>query len=146
MRRVFRWTASAILAIGVGAQFVRPARTNPSIDPSRMLFARGAVPPEAAAVLDRACRDCHSNETRWPWYSGVAPVSWFVIDHVNHGRSHFNYSDWTAYEPAEARKLLKNSCDLARKREMPLPSYLRMHADARLTDRDIDALCRLAEG
>ena len=60
-----------------------------------------------ALILDRACRDCHSNETRWPWYSNVAPVSWFVIDHVNHGRSHFNYSAWARYSAREKVELLK---------------------------------------
>jgi hypothetical protein len=103
------------------------------------------VAPAAAAVLERACRDCHSNDTRWPWYSGVAPVSWFVIDHVNHGRRHFNYSNWATYEAEEARRLLQNACAFARKRTMPLPSYLRMHPDARLNDQDVAALCDWAE-
>lgn len=131
--------AAGVLAIGI--QFVRPARTNPPTDASRTLFARAAVPAPAADVLRRACRDCHSNDTRWPWYSGVAPVSWFVIDHVNHGRSHFNYSDWAQYDREETRRLIESSCKFARDYSMPLPSYLRMHREARLTPQDIDALC-----
>ena len=75
-------------------QLVRPARTNPPTDRPRTLFARVTVSAADRRGAERACRDCHSNDTRWPWYSNVAPVSWFVIDHVNHGRSHFNYSDW----------------------------------------------------
>ncbi|MEO6214172.1 MAG: heme-binding domain-containing protein, partial [Vicinamibacterales bacterium] len=125
-----------------GIQFFGPARTNPATDPAGTLMARVRVPAEAAAVLQRACRDCHSNDTRWPWYSTVAPASWFVIDHVNHGRSHFNYSEWTRYAPADAERLLNSSCELARKGAMPLPSYLRIHRDAALSPADIETLCQ----
>lgn len=131
----------AVVVLAAGIQLVRPARTNPGTDESRALFARAQIPPQAAAVLQRACRDCHSNNTRWPWYSQVAPVSWFVIEHVNHGRSHFNYSDWAQYDGEAAARLIKNSCDLARQGEMPLPSYVRMHGETRLTPADVEALC-----
>jgi hypothetical protein len=94
MPKLFRWTVAALFLVLLAAQFVRPARTNPRTDPSRTLAAVHPMPAAVASAFDRACRDCHSNETRWPWYSHVAPVSWFVIDHVNHGRSHFNSSDW----------------------------------------------------
>jgi hypothetical protein len=67
-----------------------------------------------------------------------------VIDHVNHGRSHFNYSDWARYDAVERARLLKNSCEFARKGSMPLPSYVRMHGETRLTQEDVDALCRWA--
>ena len=82
---------AALAAVGaIAIQFVRPPRTNPPIEAARTLQARLALTADETRVLERACRDCHSNETRWPWYSQVAPVSWWVIDHVNHGRSHFN--------------------------------------------------------
>lgn len=138
---VTRWLIIAVATIAVGVQAVRPARTNPAADASRSLHAQVRVPQEVTAVLDRACRDCHSNETRWPWYSAVAPVSWFVIDHVNHGRSHFNYSDWRQYGRDDATRLLQNACAFARKGTMPLPSYLRMHPEARLDHDDVAALC-----
>jgi hypothetical protein len=129
----------------VAIQFVRPARTNPGTDLGRRLAAHLPVTPEASAILDRACRDCHSNDTRWPWYSNVAPVSWFVIDHVNHGRRHFNVSDWAQYGPEDADRILKNACAFARKEMMPMPSYLLMHREARLSDADVTALCDWTE-
>ena len=141
MRKVFRWSVAAIALVLLGAQFIRPARSNPTSDPSLSLTAVRPMPTHVAGALDRACRDCHSNETRWPWYSHVAPVSWFVIDHVNHGRSHFNYSDWSRYEPEEAARLLKKSCELARGQAMPLYSYTLMHRTARLTPGEVRALC-----
>jgi hypothetical protein len=139
-----RWQRVALGAAGIvlaGAQVVRPERTNPVVDPALALSARHSVPASVAEILDRACRDCHSNDTRWPWYSHVAPVSWFVIDHVNHGRSHFNYSDWARYSPEEGRKLLKKSCNLARKSEMPLASYAWLHRSAKLSRADVETLC-----
>ena len=109
MRRL-KWVGAALALTALCIQFIRPARTNPPTDSSRTVFALMTVPSRTAAVLERACRDCHSNDTRWPWYSHVAPVSWFVIDHVNHGRSHFNYSDWAQYKSADAKKLIEDSC------------------------------------
>jgi hypothetical protein len=141
MRKAIRWIAATFVVLLVGTQFIRPARTNPIHDPARTLFAVRPVPSHVVQIFERACRDCHSNETRWPWYSNLAPVSWFVIDHVNHGRSHFNYSEWDRYQPEEAARLLKNACDLAREREMPLTSYTWMHGNARLSRADVDAIC-----
>jgi hypothetical protein len=143
MRRTVRWSVRVIALLFVVIQFVRPARTNPVHDPAHALPVLRPIPSHAAQVLDRACRDCHSNDTRWPWYSHVAPVSWFVIDHVNHGRSHFNYSEWNRYEPAEAARLLKNACDLAREQAMPLTSYTWIHRRARLSRADVEAICTL---
>ena len=146
MRAVIKWVPAVVISAAIGIQFVRPPRTNPTTDPSRTLAARTSLTPDAAVVLDRGCRDCHSNDTRWPWYSNVAPVSWFVIDHVDHGRRHLNYSDWAQYEPDTATRLLKNACEFARKETMPLPSYVRVHGEARLSDRDIAALCDFTDG
>jgi hypothetical protein len=145
MRRIARGASVAAIVGAVAIQFVRPARTNPLTVPERTLAARVPVTREAAAVLDRECRDCHSNDTRWPWYSNVAPVSWFVIDHVDHGRRHLNYSDWAQYPREDAERLLKNMCAFAKKDTMPLPSYLRVHRDARLSEGDVAVLCDWAE-
>jgi hypothetical protein len=145
MRTLARGVSAVLIAGAAAIQFIRPARTNPPTDPSRTLTATLRVADETRRVLERACRDCHSNDTRWPWYSNVAPVSWFVIDHVNHGRRHFNYSDWAKYDEQEKQKLLKESCSLARKADMPLPSYTWIHSDARLSDADVEALCNWVE-
>jgi hypothetical protein len=139
-----RQAVKALVLLAAGAlaiQLVRPARTNPRTDSARTLAAAAHVTPEASAVLDRACRDCHSNDTHWPWYSNVAPVSWFVIDHVNSGRRHFNYSDWASHDEDEKPRILKDICELTRKKDMPVESYLWAHSEARVTDTDVAALC-----
>jgi hypothetical protein len=145
MWTVARWLGAVLIVGAAGIQLIRPARTNPPTDPSRTLASAAGVPHETAAVLERACRDCHSNETRWPWYSNVAPISWLVIDHVNHGRRHFNYSEWAKYERTEKERLLKALCTLPRQGEMPMPSYAWMHRDATLADADVLALCGWVE-
>ena len=81
---------------------VRPAMTNPPVDESQTIVARAQVPPEVASILDRSCRDCHSNKTVWPWYTHVAPVSWWLADHVDHGRKDLNLSEWGKL-PADRR-------------------------------------------
>jgi hypothetical protein len=77
--KIARATIVALALLFLGSQMVRPAKTNPAVDQSRTLQSHAQMSPEVAAVLKRGCGDCHSNETVWPWYSDVAPVSWFVI-------------------------------------------------------------------
>src|SRR5512132_2467602 len=137
---MWRIVVGLVLA-ALAMQLVRPARTNPPTDPTRTLTSAIPVSHDASNILDRACRDCHTSATRWPWYSNVAPVSWFVIDHVNSGRRHFNYSDWARYDQRKKRELLKKTCDLTRKGDMPIGSYVWMHPEARISDRDAAALC-----
>lgn len=142
-KRLLRLLGGGLLVLLLLAQAVRPARTNPPTDPARTIHVRVEVPAEIHRILERACGDCHSHATRWPWYSNLAPVSWYVIDHVNHGRSHLNFSDWPA-DPAEGRELLKAICSETKSARMPLADYVRMHPDARLGAADVAALCSWA--
>jgi heme-binding protein len=139
--KVITFAAAGVI---VAAQAIRPARTNPQVDPARTIEHAVPIPPETAAILDRACANCHSNRTEWPWYAHVAPVSWFVIDHVNHARTHLNLSDWARLSPTEADRLLDQMCTLTREGEMPMWSYLLMHDEARLTPQDVQQLCNWA--
>ncbi len=132
-----------LLLIGgvLAIQVRQPDRTNPPVDPAQVLERHLAVPGDVAAVLDRACRDCHSNETRWPLYAYVAPISWEVAAHVVNGRQEMNFSEWGTYDSDTAQDLLTVMCRQVRSREMPLPSYTRLHRGARLSDDDIARLC-----
>ena len=141
MNTLIRYAVLAWIGVIVAVQLIRPARTNPPTDPSRTLAASLPLPPAAQAVLERSCRDCHSNDTRWPWYSNVAPVSWMLIDHVNSGRRHFNYSEWAGYAPEKSRKVLHDICEETQQGSMPVGSYTLIHRDARLSDADVQTLC-----
>ena len=139
--RLIRNAALIVIGGTFAIQLARPARTNPPTDPARTLMTVTHAPDDVNAVLERGCRDCHSHDTRWPWYSSVAPVSWFVINDVNSGRRHFNYSDWARYDRDKIPQLLKDICEQTRTGEMPLSSYLWVHPDSRLSDRDVSLLC-----
>ena len=132
--------------LAVGIQLIRPARTNPPVDHSQTLEAVVFVPPQIESTLQRACNDCHSDLTRWPWYSNVAPVSWFVIDHVDEGRRHVNFSEWlrrNTKSPAEyTRERFQAMCKQVQTGNMPLTSYLLLHRDAKLSQDDIESICQ----
>jgi hypothetical protein len=142
MRRVLLHVVPLVSVVALaGIQAVRPARTNPITPSNADLRAHVRLPPEVSGILARGCGDCHSNRTRWPWYSQVAPVSWFVIDHVNHGRRHLNFSEWSTYDGDRRDTLLEGICEETSAGRMPMPSYLLIHRDARLASSDVQRLC-----
>jgi hypothetical protein len=132
----------ALLGIFVLIQFVQPRRTNPPVVPSRALEAHVPIPPQVLSILKRACGDCHSSETVWPWYSHVAPVSWLVIDDVNVGRSHINIQDWDAQvNPQEAAEHIGLICKEVQEKQMPPLSYRIVHKVSRLSAEDVNQIC-----
>jgi hypothetical protein len=139
--RVLRWVLVAVACLFVLAQFSRPARTNPVIDQSLVLESRLQVSPQVSAIIDRSCSDCHSNKTRWPWYSNVAPVSWLVVDDVNEGRRNLNFSEWGRYTKRDTEALFKQICQEVKAGAMPLSSYTPMHPGSKLSDEDKRILC-----
>jgi len=123
-----RWwkVGGALLVLAVvGIQFVPVERSNPPVQ--RVIRA----PADVDSVLRRACWDCHSNRTEWPWYSRVAPVSWYVAHDVDDGREHLNFTEWPE-DPAEARDLIGEIGDQVESGAMPPTSYRLMHPEARL--------------
>jgi hypothetical protein len=135
----------ALLVIFIAAQFIRPDRTNPHADPALVITAQLPVPGEIQAILHNSCFDCHSNETRWPWYSQIAPVSWFVADDVAEGRRHLNFSLWGTYKESRRIDRLDAMVREVDRGGMPLPSYLAMHRAARMDDSTRDYFCNWAE-
>lgn len=143
--RVLKWIAIGLVVVFLGIQFVRPARTNPPVDESQTIFARTQMTPPVSAILDRSCRDCHSYKTDWPWYSNVAPVSWWLTDHVNTGRKELNLSEWGRLAQDRQDRKLRQICDEVSDGVMPLSSYLPMHPQARLSEQDKKTLCDWVE-
>ena len=135
MRRI-----TTILAAAAGvfllSQTIPLARTNPIV--TRDVGA----PPPVESILRRSCYDCHSNETRWPWYAHVAPVSWLVLRDVKRGRRHINFSTWDKYadDPETAIRKLRNIDKVMHNGTMPLWYYLPAHSPARLSDADRQSL------
>jgi hypothetical protein len=125
-------------------QFTNPRRTNPAVAPGRDLLATNPPPVEIAALLRGACYDCHSDETRWPWYSRVAPVSWWLADHVNEGRRHLNFSRWPHDDTRSAARKWNHVYREVRSGEMPLRSYTWAHPAARLSAAQREELSQWA--
>ena len=139
-----RWGIRILVAACValvGAQGIPVNATNPPVEPGQTLEATMPVPPEVTTILGRACQDCHSNLTVWPWYSRVAPVSWFLAHHVNEGRRELNFSEWGRYAARRKDRKLKEVCEQVTKGEMPLFSYAIAHPQAALSDQDRRSVC-----
>jgi hypothetical protein len=102
------------------------------------------MPLEVRALARRSCYDCHSNETKWPWYSHVAPVSWLIERDVRAGRDHLNLSRWQDYSLQQKEKLLADIASVVKNHEMPLPQYTLLHRDAKLSDAETDIMYRWA--
>ncbi|MFS8636979.1 MAG: heme-binding domain-containing protein [Gemmatimonadota bacterium] len=96
--------------------------------------------PEVRDVLRRACYDCHSNETRWPWYARVAPVKWLVRYDVAKGRDDLNFSTWNRYSPERQAHKLEEVVETVTDGSMPPRIYLPLHPDARLTNEEVELL------
>lgn len=141
MKTVLKIALIAVVVIAAVAQFIRPDLTNPPILADKTLEATTTVPPNVTAVLQRSCNDCHTNSTSYPWYSQITPVSWWLKNHVEHGREHLNFSIWNTYETKRRARKLEEVCEQVESREMPLPSYTRAHRDAPLSDTEIKTLC-----
>ena len=118
-----------LLALGL-AQLVPIERTNPAVE------AEVPASDEVQQILRRACYDCHSNETRWPWYAHVAPVSWLVAYDVSDARGHLNFSTWNAYDAEERAHKLEEAWEEIDEGEMPLWFYLPLHPQAQLSEAD----------
>jgi hypothetical protein len=135
-----KWlTVLVIAGVLLAAQFVPVRRTNP------VGGTEIAAPPDVAAILRRSCYNCHSDRTQWPWYSRVAPVSWFVANDVSEARDHLNFSRWGEYPADEKAHLTRRVVDEVTKGGMPLKTYLLMHRDAKLDSRDVEVLRAWAE-
>src|ERR1700680_1982844 len=127
------------------AQFIRPSRINPPVDPTREINATLSLRPAVAAIFERSCNDCHSDHTVWLWYSGVAPASWLVAYDVHEGRRRMNFSEWDTHTPEQHKKLLSRMCSDVSEGEMPSLPYSLMHPRARLSAADVQVVCNWAQ-
>ena len=133
-----------LVALFAAAQLIRPERASPGTDPRQAIQAQPGVNGELVAVLDRACSDCHSNQSAWPRYTAVAPLSWVVARAESEGRQAVNFSEWAGYSPDQQRTLLDASCQDVASGRMPGSPYTLLRPNARLSAHDIDIVCAAA--
>ncbi|MDQ6786817.1 MAG: heme-binding domain-containing protein [Acidobacteriota bacterium] len=141
MKKIVKTVAIVLFAGFILIQFIRPDQTNPPIVQAETLETSTAIPQNVEAILQRSCNDCHTNATVYPWYSNVSPFNWLLANHINDGRNQLNFSLWNTYEDSRKRRKLDQVCEQATSSEMPLPSYLWIHRDAKLSPEDVKILC-----
>lgn len=137
------------VVVFVALQAFRPAKNVSLVAPftgKDDITARFPPPPAVREILATACYDCHSNQTRYPWYAEIQPVAWWLADHVTEARRELNFAEFGTYSRKRQMKVLEKVVDEVRDREMPLKSYTFIHREAKLTDAQITALCSWAEG
>jgi len=139
--KIVKWVVIVLVCLFILIQLKRPARTNPPVDESQTIEAHTQMPPQVKDILDRSCRDCHTNKTEWPWYTNVAPLSWWITDHVDEGRKNLNLSEWGKLDKDRQDKKLRQICDEVEDGAMPLSVYLPMHPKAKLSEQDKKTLC-----
>ncbi len=128
-----------IIVVFVLIQFIRPEKNNSNISKND-ISTEYQIPSEVKDILKTSCADCHSNSTEYPWYSEIAPISWFIAQHVNEGKEHLNFSEWTTYNNRQKNHIIEEMEEVLEEHEMPLNSYLLIHKNAKLSDNQYTVL------
>lgn len=126
-------------------QFFHPEKNISEGPFPQHIAASYPVPGDVKTILAKACDDCHSDNTRYPWYSRVQPVSWWLARHVNEGKEELNFSQFGTYTAKKQRHKLEEVTEMVKDGHMPLDSYLWMHSDAKLTDQEKKTLTDWAD-
>ena len=133
MRKVLRIVLVILLSVFVGIQFIRPAKNVSEEIGANDITAKYHIPDEVHQILKVSCYDCHSNNTYYPWYWQLQPVMWFMNDHINEGKRHLNFSEFSSYAARRRYKKLKEISKEIKSGDMPLRSYTMIHRDAVLS-------------
>jgi len=141
-RRIYLVSVVAVLIL---IQFIRPDKNLGEPDPETDFISVLQVPDTMAIAFLNSCYDCHSNNTNYPWYSNLAPFSWWLNRHIEEGKAHLNFSSWGILDKAQKITQLDQICEEITYRTMPLDSYLWIHRSSKLSEQDIQAICEWAE-
>ena len=130
-----------LLVVLVVIQFLRPTRNLGPAEPGpNDITVLYPTPAPVKAILAKACYDCHSDHTRYPWYANVQPVAWWLANHISEGKHHLNFSQFSTYNPKRADHKLEAAIRQVHYDEMPLWTYTSIHRDADLTDAETATL------
>lgn len=123
-----------IIGVLLVIQLFQIDKTNPPVRLEEDFIQIKQPPANVENLLRTACYDCHSHETKYPWYTSVAPISWWIRHHIDEGREHLNFSTWAQYDADRQEHKLEECEEETREGEMPLNSYTWVHSEAQLTD------------
>lgn len=121
-------------------QFIRPDKNEGGYESLATFLAETKPTPAVEATLQSACYDCHSNQTNYPWYNNIAPVSYWLDEHIIDGKKHLNFAEWGTYSVKRKDHKLEEVAEEVEKGEMPLDEYTWTHGDAKLSDQEVKEL------
>ena len=145
MARVLKRVGLGLIAVLIVLQFFQPDRNNTPLDPEQDMLSLVSPPEPLAQVIRHACYDCHSNQTYYPWYNRISPVSWYLNRHIVKGKEDLNFSAYGALDKADKVGLFADFYDVLDAGTMPLQSYMLLHKDARLTQEEREELSTWSE-
>lgn len=135
-----------LLIVLVVAQFFGPEKNQGDLATIEAFMNETNPPENVKVILKETCFDCHSDFTRYPWYSKITPVNYWMEDHVKHGKKHFNVSKWEGNSVKRKDHKFEELIEMVDDKDMPLNSYTWMHKEANLSDDDIKAVIDWAKG
>lgn len=118
----------------IGIQFIRIDTNNPKVNIEQDFCTVSKPSPELISIIKSSCYDCHSDETKYPWYSNIVPISWVIKKHIDEGKSHLNFSVWASYNEKKSDHKLEECVDEVKEGEMPMGLYTLFHPEARFTE------------
>ncbi len=140
MKKALKPILLILLAALVIIQFInRPEKISEPVTENDIIEVL-KVNTEVASMLKSACYDCHSDQPRYPWYANIAPISWSIGEHIEHGRDELNFSNWGEYSAKRKDHKLEEIIEEVEEGHMPLPNYVRMHSEAKLSEEQIKML------
>lgn len=125
-----------ILGLIIGIQFIRPNKNILDQPSNNDIVNDLNLTIEVKEILNKSCVDCHSDNTSYPWYNQIAPLSWIIANHINEGKNHLNFSEWSTYNQNQKRHILDEIEEVIKENKMPLKSYLLLHNEGEITHQE----------
>ncbi|MFM7015900.1 MAG: heme-binding domain-containing protein [Bacteroidota bacterium] len=133
-----------VFVLGI-VQLIRPSKNRGEVDSAKSIEAKYPMPADVRASLQKACYDCHSNNTKYPWYADIQPVGWYLANHVRDGKRHLNFDEFMTYKAKQQDHKMKELIESQEEGWMPMDSYTLIHKEAILTQSEKDAIIAYAK-
>jgi hypothetical protein len=145
MRKRWKLAGLGVIGVLILLQFFQPEPNSTPVNPELDMLVLVSPPELVEEHIRTSCYDCHSNQTCYPWYNRISPISWFLSKHIRDGKEELNFSNFGLLEKADKIGTFTDLCDALDAGTMPLPSYLLIHKQALLSEEDREALCIWSE-
>ena len=135
----------SLLIVFIIIQFIHPKPNKSGGEQPNYIGKSFAIPEDVKPILQKACNDCHSNNSHYPWYANIQPVDWWLTNHIKEGKAHLNFDEYTHRNLRYQYHKMEETVEMVKENHMPLDSYTWMHKDAILDEAEKSKLIRWAE-